>query len=50
MYDPQSFCVYVLNVGGFWLSRDASHRLMCDHQSFCIYVLNAGCFWQCRDA
>jgi len=40
MYDPQSFFAYVLNAGGFWLSRDAPHRLMCDPQSFCIYVLN----------
>jgi len=49
-YDPQSFCVYVLNAGGFWVARVAPHRLMCDPLIFCIYVLNAGCFWQSRDA
>jgi len=50
MHDPQSFCVYVLNAGGFWVSRDAPHRLMYDPQSFRMYVLNAGGFWQCRNA
>jgi len=50
MYDPQSFCVYVLNAGGLWLSRDAPYRFMCDPQGFCIYVLSADGFWQCRDA
>jgi len=50
MYDPQSFCVYELNAGGFCLARDAPHRLMCDPQSFCIYVLNTGGFSHCRDA
>ena len=50
MCDPQSFCFYVLNAGGLWQSRDATHRLMCDPQSFCFYVLNAGGLWQSRDA
>ena len=33
MCDPQSCCFYVLNAGGFWKSRDARHRLMCDKPS-----------------
>jgi len=33
IYDPQSFCVYVLNAGGFWQCRDARRRLMCDKPS-----------------
>jgi len=49
MYDPQSFCFYVLSACGFWMSRDAPHRLMYDTQCFCIYVLNAGGFRQSRD-
>ena len=39
IYDSLSFRVYVLKAGGFWLSRDAPHKSMCDCGSWGFHSL-----------